>query len=353
MAKKMFKVGVLMGGPSAEREISLITGQAIFDNLDRKKYAVSKIVMAKDSTFDLEQKNGKNRKLDFVNKDRKLFDIIFLALHGTPGEDGTIQGMFDMLGIKYTGPETLSSALAMNKVFAAEIYVANGLPTPEFVHFKKDGWKDYREKIISDIENRIGYPAVVKPVDQGSAVGVGILKTKKDLLMFIDKTIKKFPWLMVQKYIRGKEGTCGVIETERQILPLPPTHILANKGEFYDYKSKYSKGGSTHICPADFPADVNKKMQELAIQAHRALGCRGMSRTDIFYVDMGKDKHTACKEDGCACTRSSCHCDEPNLYIIETNTIPGMTPVSLFPEAAGKLGISFSEMLDMIIEASM
>ncbi len=134
---------------------------------------------------------------------------------------------------------------------------------------------------------------------------------------------------MVQKFIKGKEATCGVIEKDGKIMPLPPTHILPNLGEFYDYKSKYAAGGSTHICPADFPPEVNKKIQTLALQAHIALGCQGMSRTDIFYGDDGK------------------------FYIIETNTIPGMTPVSLFPEAAGKAGIPFDKMLDLIIKAGL
>lgn len=134
---------------------------------------------------------------------------------------------------------------------------------------------------------------------------------------------------MAQKFIRGKEATCGIIEKRGELIAFPPTHILPNLGEFYDYKSKYAAGGSTHICPADFSAKVNKEIQELAKKAHKILDCRGMSRTDMFVADDGK------------------------IYVIETNTIPGMTPASLFPEAAAKMGISFPEMLDLIIEASI
>ncbi len=319
-----------MGGPSAEREVSLVTGKAVFANLDRKKYLPTIIEMSKDNIFWLLDKNNKKkRKLDFINKDKKLFDIIFIALHGSPGEDGGVQGMFDTLGIKYTGSGTLSSALAMNKVFSAQIYHANGLPYPQFINFKKDGWKREQDKITQDIINKIGFPCVLKPVDQGSAVGVSIVKTKEEIKKVIDKNVKSFPWLMVQKFISGQETTCGVLEKEGQILPLPPTHILPNAGEFYDYKSKYKTGGSTHICPADFDEHTNQELQRLAIQAHRALGCRGMSRTDIF---VGDDK---------------------KLYILETNTIPGMTSTSLLPEASEKAGISFSEMLDCIVEASL
>ncbi len=168
---------------------------------------------------------------------------------------------------------------------------------------------------------------VIKPVDQGSAVGVSIIKSKEELKKSIDTTIKKFPWLMAQKFIKGQEATCGVLEKNGEVMVLPPTHILPKLGKFYDYKSKYKSGGSTHICPADFTPEINTQIQKLAIMAHKALGCRGMSRTDVFVED------------------------NKNLYIIETNTIPGMTPTSLFPEAAAKAGISFSQMLDCIIFA--
>jgi len=322
------RVAVLMGGPSAEREISLITGKAVFENLDRKKYAPTLIEMGKDANFFVIQK-GKRTKFNFLNLAKSKFDIVFIAMHGSPGEDGGVQGLLEALGVKYTGPGVLSSALAMNKVFAAEVYLANGLPHPDFVHFKKDGWKRNSDKIINDIVSKVGFPMVVKPVDQGSAVGVSKVKSHDELRKTIDKTIKTFSWLMAQKFIRGKEATCGVLEKNGQLMVLPPTHILPNLGEFYDYKSKYAAGGSTHICPADFGDIINQQIQNLAIMAHKALDCRGMSRTDIF---VGDDK---------------------KLYILETNTIPGMTPTSLFPEAAAKAGISFSKMLDYIVEASL
>ncbi len=351
--KKKIKVGVIFGGPSTEREISLITGRAICDNLDTKKYLVSQIEMDKQSRFWLKEKGGK-RLVDFINKDRKKFDIIFIALHGAPGEDGEIQGMFDALGIKYTGCGVLASALAMNKVYAAQIYLINGLPHPEFIHFKKDGWKDYKKDVLKDINEKIGFPAVIKPVDQGSAVGISIVKNEKELLLAIDKSVKQFPWLLVQKFIKGQEATCGVLEKKGQIFALPPTHIIANAGEFYDYKSKYSKGGSTHICPADFSPETNEQLQHLALLAHKALHCRGMSRTDIFVADeeevCGCEEH---KDNACGHRTSAPFHNHKKLYIIETNTIPGMTPTSLFPEAAGKAGIKFSEMLDLIIKASL
>ena len=318
-----------MGGPSAESEVSLVTGKAVFDNLDRKKYAPFLVEMSKDGRFWLLKNGAKKIKLDLQNKDRKIFDIIFIALHGSPGEDGGVQGMLESCGIKYTGSEVLASALAMNKVYSAQIYFANGLPYPEFIHFNADGWKRNSGGIIEEIIRKLGFPLIVKPVNQGSAVGVEKANTQAELKKIIDKTIKNFHWLMAQKFVKGQEATCGVLQKNGQLTALPPTHILPNLGKFYDYKSKYSIGGSTHICPADFGDIVNGQIQNLAIMAHKALGCRGMSRTDIF---VGDDK---------------------KLYILETNTIPGMTPTSLFPEAAVKAGINFPKMLDCIIKASL
>lgn len=321
---KKLKVAVLMGGPSAEREVSLVTGKAVFDNLDRTKYLPALVEMTKEGYFFAGKK-----LIDLQNKNRKKFDTIFIALHGSPGEDGGVQGILESLNIKYTGSGVLASALAMNKVFAGQIYFANGLPYPDFIHFKKDGWKHYADKVINDAISKLGFPMVIKPVDQGSAVGVSIVKSHADLEKTINKTIKDFSWLMAQKFIKGQEATCGVLEINGKVKALPPTHILPNLGEFYDYKSKYSTGGSTHICPADFGDTINEQIQNLAIMAHKALACRGMSRTDIF---VGDDK---------------------KFYILETNTIPGMTPTSLFPEAAAKAGIDFSTMLDYIIKASL
>jgi len=345
MAKKL-RVGVLMGGPSVESKVSLVTGQAVVNNLDKKKYIPTAIEMTKDSRFYLVKAK---RYLDFINKDRKLFDIIFIALHGTPGEDGTVQGMFEALGICYTGANTLSSSLAMNKVFSAQVYFANKLPYPKFIHVKKDGWKHHKKEVLKEVRNKIKYPAVVKPVDQGSAVGVSIVKHERELTAVIDSTIKKFPWIMIQKFVAGDEATCGVLEVNGELLALPPTRIVANLGKFYDYASKYKPGGSTHICPADFPLAINKKIQKLALLAHKALRCRGMSRTDIF-VAREPVSFSPSKSSGHETSRPF---KSIGLYVLETNTIPGMTPTSLLPEAAAKAGISFSKMLDLIIKASL
>ncbi len=346
--KKKLTIGVLYGGPSAERDVSLVTGKAVADNLDKKKYTVTLIEYTKDKRFFV-----KDTKLylDFANKHRRTFDCIFIALHGSPGEDGTVQGMFETLGIRYTGSGVLASALAMNKVFAGQIYVANQLPHPFFIHVKASGWKKYKKSVLHDVENKIGYPAVVKPVDQGSAVGVSIAKNKAELLKALNKTFAQFSWLMIQQFIKGKEATCGVLEVAGELVALPPTRIVPNLGEFYDYKSKYAKGGSTHVCPADFPNEINQQIQKLALFAHKALRCDGMSRTDIFVAD--NPSRVSKKQNITNGHQTSGSSNTRNLYIIETNTIPGMTPTSLFPEACAQAGITFSTMLDHIIKAAL
>lgn len=337
------RIAVLMGGPSAEREISLVTGKGICENLNKKKYQVLPLHISKDNKIFLDRgyykllnepnkKTNRKSKTLLALKDDDLtknkIDLCFIALHGTFGEDGKLQGMLESMKIPYTGSGVLASALAMNKVYANEIYFANGLPFPQFIHFKKAGWKERRAAILSDIKEKVSYPCVLKPVDQGSAVGVSIVKNQAQLIKTVNSIIKKFPWLMAQKFVKGKESTCGVLEIDGAPLALPPTRIMPNLGEFYDYKSKYQAGGSIHICPADFDHEVNHHLQELAVQAHIALGCRGMSRTDIFVADDG------------------------GYYILETNTIPGITKTSLFPEAAKAAGIPFEKMLDYIIKAS-
>jgi D-alanine-D-alanine ligase len=341
--KNKVKIGVLMGGASLEREISLLTGRGVCQNLDKKKYEVLPIQISEQGKFLLDQKfylqlNNKKNKSNSSKKGLILIgesgvskaglDMVFIALHGTYGEDGAIQGMLEIMGVPYTGSGILSSALAMDKVRSAEIYNNRGMLTPDFVSFGAKEWIKNKPEVLRDIK-KLGLPVVIKPVNQGSAVGVSILKKQNELTSTINKTIKQFPRLMAQQFITGDEATCGILEKDGVAFALPTTRIISNANEFYDYASKYDEGGSTHICPADFSKKINKQLQELAIKAHHALDCRGMSRTDFFVTPKGK------------------------IYTIETNTIPGMVPTSLLPEAAEKAGITFSEMLDLIIKASL
>jgi len=331
-----------MGGPSAEREISLVSGKAVCDNLDKDKYTILPIEISKQGKFFLdnnfykqlntssEKKNNKKELISFDNQlTNKKVDMMFIALHGPYGEDGCIQGMLESFGIKYTGSGVLASALAMNKAKTFEIYQQNGFNVANQVDFKIKDWQKNKAEIIKRIKTKIKFPVVIKPVDQGSSVGIYIVKKEKDLVDKINSSFLYTKWVIAQEFIKGREVTCGVLEKNDQEFTTSVTEIISNAGEFYDLASKYEDGGSTHICPAELNKTITKKIQELTLKAHQILGCKAMSRTDFFVTKTGK------------------------IFVIETNTIPGMTSTSLLPEAAGKMGISFSKMLDLIIKASL
>ena len=308
---------VIGGGLSSEHEVSLKTSRMIVKNLDAAKYDARLVILRKDGKW----KFGKKKPVDLgaaITKiSRTKYDFAFIALHGIFGEDGRIQALFEWLGFPYSGAGVMASALAMDKQMANVMYAAIGLRVPPYV-------------VIEEKKPRLNgilLPVVVKPVDGGSSVGVSIVKTKTEMPAALKNAFKESRRVMVQKYIKGKEITCGVLEDEAgNSFALPPTEIVPQAAVFFDYRAKYATGGSLEITPARIPAMQIKKIQKLAVQAHRALGCRGMSRSD-FILSGGK------------------------FYILETNTIPGMTESSLLPKAAAAAGISFPALLDMIIEA--
>jgi len=335
--EKKIKVAVLMGGSSAERQISLVTGRAVCHNLDTKKYKVTPVIINKNGKPVVDQqlyrKINKTTPIqinDFKNlSEKNKIDIVFVAMHGPMGEDGCIQGLLETYGIKYTGSGVMASALAMNKVKTAGIYKQNGLDTPDFIDFKKKDWYRNKSDITKNISQKINFPCVIKPVNQGSSMGTYLVSKYNEIASRVSSSFKYSDWIMAQEYINGQEITCGVLERNNKAFSLPTTKVIANAGEFYDHESKYGVGGSTHICPADFDKKLTERIQTLAVKAHNVLSCRGMSRTDFFMSKKSK------------------------LYAIETNTIPGMTPTSLLPEAAAKMGISFPKMLDLIIKSSL
>lgn len=300
---KKIKVAVILGGISSEREISLVTGQAVIDNLDREKYNISRY----DPKTDLAK----------LIQDKNKIDVAFIALHGPFGEDGTIQGFLELLAIPYTFSGVLASALAMDKHQSMEIYKAAGIPTPKHILVTNPN-----DKISTNL------PVVVKPNRSGSSVAITIVKDKKDLAPAIKKALKEDREVLVEEYLQGKEITVATLGNENP-QALPVIEIVPNLGEFYDYDSKYKSGGSTHHLPARISRGETKLAQKLAIKAHQALGCRGAARTDFILTSKG------------------------GPIALETNTIPGMTPTSLLPEAAKSAGIPFPKLLDKLIELAL
>jgi len=296
------RIAVLMGGWSAEREISLKTGQAVLQALKEEKFNVRGIDVDRNIV-----ENLKKYKIGFA----------FIALHGPLGEDGTMQGLLEILGIPYSGSGVLASALALNKIYAKRVFAQAGIPTPKWAVVDKLQVTSYKLQGLK-------FPVVVKPAAQGSTIGVSIVQEKKDLIPAIKKAMKLDKEILLEEYIPGKEVTVGILG-ERTL----PVIEIVPKSKFYDYRAKYAPGGSEHIIPARLEKRVAKKTAEIAFKAHQALGCCAYSRVDLRVDRKGQP------------------------WVLEINTIPGMTKTSLLPEAAGAVGISFNQLVLKIIEYSL
>ena len=286
------RIVVLMGGRSSEREISLKTGNAVARALRELGHEVIEM----DLTDDLPC-----RILDLKP------DKVFIALHGPYGEDGRVQGMLDILGIPYVGSGVLGSAVAMDKDVTKRILRSEGLPTPDWVCVRKG------EEVTWD-----RFPAVVKPADQGSSVGLKVVKNREEMSEAIKELFSLTEKVLVEEFIGGRDMTVGVLK-ER---PLPVIEIRPKKG-IYDYESKYTKGMTEYVFLED--EDLSRKLKDLAMRTHRLLGLKDMSRIDFRVTDRG------------------------DPYILEVNTIPGMTELSLFPMACRRAGLDFKEMLSIIV----
>ena len=295
------KIGVLMGGLSSEREISRRTGAAILKALQDKGYTAVPIDVDRDVVDTLRS---------------AALEAAFIALHGMLGEDGVIQGLLEILQIPYTGSGVLASALAMNKVAAKKIFLYHGLPTPGFQSLcVAPGCEG---DVLPDIT--ISFPMIVKPSEEGSTIGVSIVRTREELLPALETAAGFGSELLIEAFITGREVTVGMLNDR----PLPLIEIIPRRG-FYDYQAKYQKGETEYVFP-DWPGDRREQeIQSLALQAFQSLGCSGAARVD-FMVD----------RDG-------------SPLILEVNTVPGMTETSLLPKAARRAGIEFPELVERIL----
>lgn len=302
------RVALLAGGKSGEREVSLASGKGAGEALEEAGFDVTYL--------DPAEKEDLKRLIDGP------FDVAFLCLHGKYGEDGTVQGLLETIGLPYIGSGVWSSALAMDKVKAKLYYDKEGIPTPPSVCLRAgDAFN------VEEILEKLGSHCVVKPATEGSALGVFIVEGASAVADAIDKVFEIDSEVLIERYIKGKELTVAVIGNETpEALPIIE---IVPKSEFYDYESKYAPGGSQHLCPAPLPEETTRKVKELAVRAHMALSCEGVSRTDFIL-----------EQDG------SC-------WTLETNTIPGMTETSLLPDAARAAGISFPELCTRLIRYAM
>jgi D-alanine-D-alanine ligase len=294
------RIGVLMGGVSREREVSLKTGAAILQALQEGGYQAVGIEVSSDIVKRLLQES---------------IEVAFIALHGRWGEDGTVQGLLELLRVPYTGSGVLASALAMHKIKAKEIFLFHNIPTPEFITPQEEGFE----------EPPFLPPWVVKPASEGSTIGVGIVMDQKGLEGAIRNARGYDQQVLVEQFIEGKELTVGILKGE----PLPVIEI-APRGGFYDYEAKYSPGMTEYLCPAPISEGKQREVQEISLKAFHALGCRGCARVDLRLSEHGE------------------------VFVIEVNTVPGMTATSLVPKAAAHVGISFPHVVEVILnEASL
>lgn len=302
------RIAVLMGGRSAEREVSLNTGTQVSVALAEKGHEVVRIDTA-EPTFIAEIVSAAP-------------DVVFICLHGRYGEDGTVQGLLELLDLAYVGSGVLASALAMDKVMSKHFFAHAGIPTPDYVHVRAGEPCD-----MAGIVAHVGAKSVVKPASEGSALGVTIVHEPGELAEALAEAFCYDDDVLVERFVAGVEVTVGVIGNEDPIAL--PTLEIVPEHEFYDYESKYVPGMSLHIIPARISDDAALECQRLALDAHRVLGCRGMSRADTI-VD----------PDG-------------GVWLLETNTIPGMTTTSLLPDAARAAGIDFPDLCERLVRLAL
>ena len=300
-------VAVLMGGWSSEREVSLLSGNGVADALESLGHAVTRIDMDRNLAL----------VLDGVRP-----DIVFNALHGTPGEDGTVQGLMDLMGIRYTHSGLVTSVIAIDKELTKQQLVPRGIRMPEGTMVDSESLYE---------ADPIPRPYVLKPVNEGSSVGVAIVTESGNYGSPIgrdtDGPWKHFDRLLAEPFIKGRELTVAVLGGEA----LAVTELRPKSG-FYDYDAKYTDGLTEHVCPAEVPDDIRDAMMAMALEAHRVLGCRGCSRSDFRWDE----------EQGLE-----------GLYLLEVNTQPGMTPLSLVPEQGRYRGLSYAELVQRILEEAL
>ena len=305
-------IGLVMGGPSAESHISLITGRSIAIPLRDKGYTVREI------------------ELDPYNFQEQLkqsgAQVVFNAVHGLYGEDGRLQSVLEMLGMPYTGSGVCASAIAMDKFATKRVLLGSGIPTPKslFLYRKDKNKEDQAERIRKFFR----LPVVIKPADQGSSLGMTIVKEAAALGEALDLAYTYSYGALVEAYISGGgETTVCMLERNGEVEVLPII-LIKPHAEFYDFKAKYTAGGADHLCPAPLPEKTLQHLREISVAAYKAIGCSGVARADCMLDEAGRG------------------------YVLEMNTVPGMTPTSLVPDAAAVSGITFGDLCELILNSA-
>ncbi|MEO0077224.1 MAG: D-alanine--D-alanine ligase [candidate division WOR-3 bacterium] len=300
------RIGVIMGGWSSEREISLRSGENVYQSLIRQGFNAIKIDI--------------NRKFaeQIINAQ---IDIAFITLHGKPGEDGTIQGFLELLNIPYTGSDVLASAIGINKIITKRLFEHAKIPTPAYIYLPKGC--NLRER-LAIAKQRLKFPMMLKPKTEGSSVGCELIEDEKNLYQKCLRAQQQFGDIFLEKFINGMIATVGILEQTA----LPILELVPKKQKFYDFKAKYTKGETEFIIPARLSKSVTEKIKQLALLAHNTIGARGFSRVDLV---VNKNKP----------------------YFLEINTLPGMTELSDLPAQAKYAGISYDELVLRILKSAL
>ena len=346
-------VAVLMGGRTPEHEVSMSTGAMVIEAISKGKYNVKPIQITRSGQWRIPKgfisDNTPSRErqltLGFMTDDDLMpldmggaiartiedkIDVVFLAMHGAYGEDGCVQGLLECLDIPYTGSGVAASALAMDKILTKDVIAQHGIDVPQHVAMTAFGWRFDREACVQRIADTLGFPCVVKTRRAGSSIGVAIVHGVAEFNASCDEIVAYDDDFFAEELLVGPEVTCSVLGNGpgQRPVALPVTEIIPKEGEFFDYRSKYKVGGAEEITPARVSESVTQQVQEAAVRVHEIVGCGGMSRTDMILV-------------------------EGRPFVLETNTIPGMTQTSLLPQAARAAGIGFPQLIDHIIQVAV
>jgi len=318
MQNKIKKIAILVGGPSLEYEVSLESGTNVLNNLPQEKYEGQKVLIDQNSNWEISP--------EILSK---KFSAAFIAMHGSYGEDGTVQRILEEHKIPYTGSSPTVSALGMNKFLSLKVFKTAGLNVPFTILLHRNQWQKNSENILANIFLHIKKPWVVKPNNSGSSLGVKIVYSEEELKEHLDFLLREFNEVLVQEFIAGKEVTCGVVDFghHSSAFPLLPTEIIPLERDFFDFQSKYDPKYHLEITPARLPWPYLQEIRKIALFVHRLIQARHFSRTDMI---IGRDK---------------------KIYVLEINTIPGLTKNSILPQEAEKFNLPFSKLLDMILKS--
>jgi len=360
MEKKKIRIGLIFGGRSGEHEVSLASAESVMANLDRDTYEVVPIGITKEGSWLLgteprtlvaaEQSTSyeagqeettavtltgdpRLRRLISVENGEELgnrgaLDVIFPVLHGTYGEDGALQGLLEMANVPYVGCGVLGSALGMDKEKMKLVFQAVGLPVGDYLVYRRNQWERSPESILEAVEQRLGYPCFIKPVNLGSSVGVNKAHNRTELEHAINVAAEYDHKIIIERGINCREVECGVLGNDEPIASVVGEVLSSN--EFYDYRAKYLDGKSQVVIPADIPRATAEEVRRQAVQAFLALDLSGLARVDFFIE----------KETG-------------NVYINEVNTLPGFTSISMYPKLWEASGLPYAQLMDRLIELAM